>query len=93
MGLAILIRQFLVWFIWKEWVLNRHSLAILVVLVVPGLLLIGMDMECHPMLLLTLKSAMTTIWVAGAAWTLNLVPEGKKLVLEKWNGFARRKNR
>ena len=93
MGLAILIRQFLVWFIWKEWVLNRHSLAILVVLVVPGLLLIGMDMECHPMLLLTLKSSMTTIWVAGAAWTLNLVPEGKKLVLEKWNGFARRKNR
>ena len=91
MGIAILIRQLLVWFIWKEWVLNRHSLAILAVLLIPGFLLIGVRLELHPMLVLILKSAMTTIWVAGAAWTLNLVPEGRKLVLAKWSGFTRRK--
>jgi len=77
---AVIVRQVVVWQIWRQWTPNLHSLFIVMLVALPGQALHLWTPEWHPAIGVLAKGAIATLWVAAGAWWLNLVPEGKALV-------------
>jgi len=77
---AVIVRQVVVWQIWRQWTPNLHSLFIVMLVALPGQALHLWTPGWHPAIAVLAKGAIATLWVASGAWWLNLVPEGKALV-------------
>ncbi len=81
-GTSILLRQWVVWHLWKRFTPDLHSIAIILCLSAPTGLLTLWTPDTHPVLSLLLKSAAITVWTAGAAHWLKLAPEATAFALK-----------
>ncbi len=83
---AVVARQWVVWRVWGQWIPSWRSLLILALVSLPGWALHQWEPHLHAAVALLVKAGLATMWVGGAAWSLNLVPEGKALVVARMRG-------
>lgn len=82
-ALSILARQWVVRSVWRQWIPNGRSLLILGILALVGHILHLWEPAQNACLMLIVKSAIATGIIAALAWTLNLAPEGKTLLIQR----------
>lgn len=86
---SILLRQWVVWRLWKKWVPEFRTVLILAVLVAPCLVIRTWLPGMPAPLILLLKGAIMTLWVGTAAFFLRLLPEAIKPLAKRWPSLER----
>lgn len=81
--LSILARQWVVHAVWHQWIPNGRSLLILLTVAATGHALHVWEPTPPAGIMLFVKSGIVTLLIAGAAWVLNLTPEGKTWLMQR----------
>ena len=87
--ISVLLRQWVVWHVWKRWIPEGRSILILLILISPCLLIRDWNPDIPPLLALTTKGAILTLWVGTTAFFLRLLPEAVKPLAKRWPELER----
>ena len=86
---SVLLRQWVIWHIWRQWIPEGRTILILLILVTPCLFIRDWKPDISPLLVLTSKGAILTLWVGTTAFFLRLLPEAVKPLANRWPGLER----
>ena len=84
-GLAVTLRQIIVWKVWRVFVPDLGTLRILLVIVAPAILINLWHPAGIAMGFILLKSSLVTAWLTFATMRLNLAPEVVNIATERLN--------
>lgn len=88
-GISVLLRQWVVWHLWRVRIPGPRTFGILLVLLIPCLLLQDWDPGISSGLLLLVKSAITTLWTGLLMLVFRLVPEAITPLAKRWPALNR----